>query len=81
MYVGVDVGGTFTDIAINLGDGSDLILYKLSSTPEAPEVAIVEGIKTIMKNHNLHILIYYILNMHLSFSFDYLYLILHRLSM
>jgi N-methylhydantoinase A len=53
MYVGVDVGGTFTDIAINLGDGSDLILYKLSSTPEAPEVAIVEGIKTIMKNHNL----------------------------
>ena len=35
MYVGVDVGGTFTDIAINLGDGSDLILYKLSSTPEA----------------------------------------------
>jgi len=49
MYVGVDVGGTFTDIAINLGDGSDLILYKLSSTPEAPEVAIVEGIKTIMK--------------------------------
>ena len=54
MYVGVDVGGTFTDIAINLGDGSDLILYKLSSTPEAPEVAIVEGIKTIMKNHNLN---------------------------
>jgi len=53
MYVGVDVGGTFTDIAINLGDGSDLILYKLSSTPEAPEVAIVEGIKTIMTNHNL----------------------------
>lgn len=54
MYVGVDVGGTFTDIAINLGDGSDLILYKLSSTPEAPEVAIVEGIKAIMKNHNLN---------------------------
>lgn len=53
MYVGVDVGGTFTDFAINLGDGSDLILYKLSSTPWAPEVAIVEGIKTIMKNHNL----------------------------
>ena len=25
MYVGVDVGGTFTDIAINQGDGSELI--------------------------------------------------------
>ena len=37
MYVGVDVGGTFTDIAINLGDGSDLILYKLSS-PDSLEL-------------------------------------------
>ena len=47
MYVGVDVGGTFTDIAINLGDGSELILYKLSSTPDSPEKAIVDGIKTV----------------------------------
>lgn len=53
MYVGVDVGGTFTDIAINLGDGSELILYKLSSTPDSPEKAIVDGIETVLQNKNL----------------------------
>ena len=54
MYVGVDVGGTFTDIAINLGDGSELILYKLSSTPDSPEKAIVDGIETVLQNKNLN---------------------------
>ena len=53
MYVGVDVGGTFTDIAINLGDGSDLILYKLSSTPEQPEKAIVDGINSVLTKYTL----------------------------
>ena len=48
MYIGVDVGGTFTDIAVNRDDGSNLILHKLASTPDAPERAIIEGLRTIL---------------------------------
>ncbi len=53
MYVGVDVGGTFTDIAVNRDDGSPLILHKLASTPEAPERAIVDGLRQILEGHGL----------------------------
>ena len=49
MYIGVDVGGTFTDIAVNKDDGSNLLLYKLASTPDAPERAIIEGLQTILE--------------------------------
>ena len=53
MYIGVDVGGTFTDIAINKADGSELILYKLPSTPDAPEQAIIDGLDRILTENNL----------------------------
>lgn len=53
MYIGVDVGGTFTDIAVNRDDGSNLILYKLPSTPLAPEQAIVDGLNTILADNQL----------------------------
>ena len=53
MYIGVDVGGTFTDIAVNLGDGSNLLLHKLPSTPDAPERAIIDGLKHILDAHSL----------------------------
>ena len=53
MYIGVDVGGTFTDIAVNLGDGSNLLLHKLPSTPEAPERAIIDGLEAILAENNL----------------------------
>ncbi len=53
MYIGVDVGGTFTDIAVNLGDGSNLILHKLPSTPDAPELAIIDGLENMLKAHSL----------------------------
>ena len=43
MYIGVDVGGTFTDIALNPGDGSEMILHKLPSTPDKPEQAVIQG--------------------------------------
>jgi len=53
MFIGVDVGGTFTDIAVNLDDGRNLLLHKLPSTPDAPERAIIEGLKSVMSNHGL----------------------------
>lgn len=53
MYIGVDVGGTFTDIAVNRDDGSSLILYKLPSTPDAPEQAIIDGLQQILTDNDL----------------------------
>ncbi len=40
--VGIDVGGTFTDIAV-LRDGH-LTVHKLSSTPQNPSLGIVQGV-------------------------------------
>ncbi|MEI4472344.1 hydantoinase/oxoprolinase family protein [Frigidibacter sp. MR17.24] len=42
--IGIDVGGTFTDIAaVHLGDGRMEVL-KLPSTPKAPDAAMLEGV-------------------------------------
>lgn len=53
MHIGIDVGGTFTDIALNRGDGSAILLHKLSSTPNAPERAIIEGLRAILGANGL----------------------------
>ncbi|MFK7963414.1 MAG: hydantoinase/oxoprolinase family protein [Burkholderiaceae bacterium] len=53
MFIGVDVGGTFTDIAIDCDDGRGLVLHKLASTPRAPEQAIIEGLKTSLQSNGL----------------------------
>ena len=44
VHIGVDVGGTFTDIAIAVGEENRLVLYKTPSTPDEPDRAIVEGL-------------------------------------
>lgn len=53
MFIGVDVGGTFTDITVNPGDGQKLLLHKLPSTPDAPERAIIDGLKTLLAQNGL----------------------------
>ena len=40
--VGIDVGGTFTDIAV-LQDGR-LSVHKLPSTPQNPSLGIIQGV-------------------------------------
>ena len=42
MHVGVDIGGTFTDIVLRLPDGT-LRVSKVSSTAEDPGLAVVTG--------------------------------------
>ncbi len=46
MNVAVDVGGTFTDFVFVRGDGS-IGYFKILSTPRSPEVAVLEGLKSI----------------------------------
>jgi N-methylhydantoinase A len=53
IHVGVDVGGTFTDLAVNIPSENRLIRYKLPSTPEEPDRAIIEGLKVVLEKHSL----------------------------
>ena len=53
LHVGIDVGGTFTDIAINLADADRTLHYKVPSTPAAPDRAIVSGIAAALAEHGL----------------------------
>ena len=51
VYIGVDVGGTFTDFAISLPDENRQILHKVPSTPGEPDKAIVDGVKDLLQRH------------------------------
>ena len=53
--VGVDVGGTFTDLyALNESTGR-VVLHKTSSTPDNPARAIVEGCRELGRRHGVDI--------------------------
>ena len=43
LQTAVDTGGTFTDVAIRREDGS-LFVWKVPSTPDAPDDAVIDGI-------------------------------------
>lgn len=46
MFVGVDIGGTFTDLI--LSSNGQLYIHKLLSTPAQPAVAMLKGLETIV---------------------------------
>ncbi|MGG1662154.1 hydantoinase/oxoprolinase family protein [Brevibacillus sp. NRS-1366] len=52
-FVGVDIGGTFTDIVLRKPDGSVLV-RKVSSTPEDPGLAILEGLLEVCQTEGIH---------------------------
>ncbi len=45
MKIGVDIGGTFTDLV--LSDNDNIRIYKLSSTPDDPSRAMLEGLRLL----------------------------------
>lgn len=47
--IGVDVGGTFTDLSVFNTEKDTIFNYKLSSTPGDPSQAIVTGIEEVLK--------------------------------
>jgi N-methylhydantoinase A len=44
LKIGVDIGGTFTDVAVVVSDGR-VVTHKTPSTPRAPAEAVLQGIK------------------------------------
>jgi len=43
-HIGVDVGGTFTDLVLAGTDGGTVVVHKVPSTPDDPAQAIVRGV-------------------------------------
>ncbi|MEZ5921282.1 MAG: hydantoinase/oxoprolinase N-terminal domain-containing protein [Parvularculaceae bacterium] len=48
----VDIGGTFTDVALERGDGS-LITAKVLTTPRAPEEGVIAGVAEALAKANI----------------------------
>ena len=44
IRIGVDTGGTFTDVVIDRGAGERPVIHKVHSTPDDPSRAVIEGI-------------------------------------
>ena len=51
MRIGVDTGGTFTDVVARDSDGS-IRIHKLLSTPTDPSVAIADGVRAVDSQAN-----------------------------
>ena len=48
--IGVDTGGTFTDIVMRIN--GDLFTHKVLSTPQNPAHAVIQGVSEILHQHN-----------------------------
>lgn len=44
-WVGIDVGGTFTDVVVYADNGTRMTTAKVASTPEDPSLAFMNGLK------------------------------------
>ena len=53
LHIGVDVGGTFTDLVVTIGGGNRTVLHKVPSTPERPDRAIIGGIREVLAAEGL----------------------------
>lgn len=54
-FIGVDVGGTFTDFVAS-EDGGPLRTWKLLSTPRDPAIAVLEGLREILAASDEHVI-------------------------
>ncbi|MDP6869015.1 MAG: hydantoinase/oxoprolinase N-terminal domain-containing protein, partial [Acidimicrobiales bacterium] len=51
MRIGADVGGTFTDVVLEIDDdrtGPEMFSAKVLTTYGAPEQGILEGVRTVV---------------------------------
>lgn len=48
VRIGIDIGGTFTDVSLLRDDGSALV-FKTPSTPSSPETGVIRGIEIALE--------------------------------
>ena len=53
VFIGVDVGGTFTDFSVSLPGENREVLHKVPSTPAEPDRAIVAGLRELFEQHGI----------------------------
>ncbi|MFX1483480.1 MAG: hydantoinase/oxoprolinase family protein [Promethearchaeota archaeon] len=51
--LGVDVGGTFTDVILIDSETGDQYVHKVPSTPGSQDIAVVQGVSDILAKHNI----------------------------
>ena len=54
LRIGIDIGGTFTDFVIFNPETGNLHTFKLLSTPENPAQVVIEGMKKISAEPDIH---------------------------
>jgi N-methylhydantoinase A len=55
VWVGIDIGGTFTDFVIYSPVGQSLQRFKVLSTPSDPAEAVLQGLSQLHHNGSRHI--------------------------
>ncbi len=50
--IGIDVGGTFTDLFLHAGDG-EVETFKVLSTPQDPSLGVLDGVRAIAESKGL----------------------------
>jgi len=53
IRIGVDIGGTFTDLVLVNTEKRSVAVEKLLTTPDQPERAVLEGIELLLASANL----------------------------
>ena len=53
VFIGIDVGGTFTDFSVSLPGEKREILHKIPSTPGEPDRAIIAGLRDIFTQYGI----------------------------
>ncbi len=51
--VGVDVGGTFTDIILSDSNAGEVFIHKVASTPDDPTLSILQGVTEICSRNGI----------------------------
>ena len=51
--IGVDVGGTFTDVVLTDTDNQQTYIHKVPTTPQDPSLGVLQGIVEICAEHDI----------------------------
>lgn len=55
MNVGIDIGGTFTDLILMPEGGEEFFVGKILTTPRDPSIGAIEGLVSLLKEQNTEV--------------------------
>ena len=53
LFIGIDVGGTFTDFLVM--DGGEAEVFKVLSTPSDPSIGVIDGLEKIAASRDVQV--------------------------